>query len=201
MSRIEDEEALLRSVALQNAQSILVARQRAEQELLTTKEALEQSMSELARSLATVRATLEATKDGILVTDGTGHVTDFNRSYVEIWGIPQALLETKDHRQVIEFCSQLVGDSQPFIARIEEIYATSPPESFDVQHLTDGRILERTSKVQFAEQLNIGRVWIFRDVTEARRLELGRFRLAAIVESSDDAIISKTLEGIITSWN
>lgn len=40
-----------------------------------------------------------------------------------------------------------------------------------------------------------------RDVTERKRAEEQRFRLAAIVDSSDDAIISKTLDGIITSWN
>jgi PAS domain S-box-containing protein len=47
----------------------------------------------------------------------------------------------------------------------------------------------------------LGVVMVFRDVTERRRYEEGLLRLAAIVESSDDAIVTKTLEGIITSWN
>src|SRR5262249_21352636 len=46
-----------------------------------------------------------------------------------------------------------------------------------------------------------GVVLVFRDVTEERRAVEARLHLAAIVESSDDAIIGKNLDGVIVSWN
>jgi PAS domain S-box-containing protein len=41
----------------------------------------------------------------------------------------------------------------------------------------------------------------FQDITERRRADESRARLAAIVESSGDAILGKTLDGVITNWN
>ncbi len=46
-----------------------------------------------------------------------------------------------------------------------------------------------------------GVILVFRDVTEKRRFELSTRRLAAIIESSDDIIATKDLDGIITGWN
>ena len=86
----------------QNANSILLARQRAEQELIQAKEALERKTEELAHSLSMMRATLESTTDGILVTDAQGNVTDFNEKFVEMWRMPREIMERGNTEQLLE---------------------------------------------------------------------------------------------------
>ena len=131
----DDEEDELRNVALQNAQSILVARKRAEEDLMRAKNALEQMAGELAHSLGLMRATLEATTDGILVTDADGRVTDLNERFVSMWGLPADPLASGEPVEVHEFARRHLEHPEPFLIRMEEIVGSSPPESYDLVEL------------------------------------------------------------------
>jgi PAS domain S-box-containing protein len=74
----DNEEKLLRSVALQNAQAVLLARERAERELISAKEALERKSAELAEQREFFRVTLSSIGDAVIATDTDAIITFVN---------------------------------------------------------------------------------------------------------------------------
>jgi PAS domain S-box-containing protein len=82
----DNEEELLRSVAIQNAQSILLARQRAEHELVTAKEALELRTAELERANELIRTIAENAASSLLMLDERGIATYVNPAATEATG-------------------------------------------------------------------------------------------------------------------
>jgi PAS domain S-box-containing protein len=74
----ENEEKLLRAVALQNAQAVFLARERAERELIAAKEELERKSRELAEQREFFRVTLSSIGDGVIATDTQARVTFLN---------------------------------------------------------------------------------------------------------------------------
>ena len=167
----DEEERLLRSVAMQNAQSILAARQRAEEELIRAKQALELRTAELAHSLSLTRATLESTTDGILVTDESGRITDFNRRYMLMWGIDDEVMAAGDRDAILDITAARLHEPAAYRARIDEIVRASAAETFDLLELADGTIFERASRTRMVDGQQVGRVWSFRDITARRRAE------------------------------
>ena len=83
---LDDEEEQLRSVAIQNAQAILLARQKAEQELVAAKEALEARTAELERANALIRTIAENAASCLLMLDEQGVATYMNPAAVRETG-------------------------------------------------------------------------------------------------------------------
>jgi PAS domain S-box-containing protein len=92
----ENEDDLLRSVALQNAQAVLLARQRAEQELIQAKEALEQKTEELAHAKELFQNVFDQAAVGIARIDATGRWLMVNPRLCEMLGYtPEELLAVR----------------------------------------------------------------------------------------------------------
>jgi signal transduction histidine kinase len=161
-----DEERLLRTVLHQNAESILIARQRAERDLELAKQALEIRTAQLATSLALTQATLESTADGIVATDDTGRITGFNEKVVDMWAVPRDVVEKGESRGLFDAMSRQMPDAERFAAEVNALLDNAPPESFDILELADGRVFERYTRAQKIADRVIGRVWSFRDITE-----------------------------------
>jgi two-component system cell cycle sensor histidine kinase/response regulator CckA len=123
----------------------------------------------LEHALSLVRATLDSTTDGILVVDREGNWSGHNRRFRELWSIPDALAATGDDAGALEFVVGQLADPEGFLAKVHALYATPEASSEDEIRLRDGRVFERFSIPQRIGERVIGRVWSFRDVSEARR--------------------------------
>jgi len=159
-----------------------------------TEERLEMLLQEL-------RATLESTADGILVCDLDGGIRAFNRLFAQHWSLPQRLLMQRDDAAIHHWLREHVHDADIYQQRLREIERAPLLESTDVLILLSGRVLERISQPQLARGRPIGRVYLFRDITEKTATEAQLKLAAKVFESSPDAIFITDPAGTVLTCN
>ena len=233
MDSDEGEDERLRATTLKNAESIRIARQRAERELLATKEALERKTEELQQQREWFEVTLSSIGDAVITTDVQGTVISLNPVAESITGWSSAQAKGEPLERVFhiinEYTRQTVDDPVGKVLRTGKIVSLANHTALIDKN---GRVIpieDSAAPIRDAQGKVVGAVMVFHDVSDQRRVEdvlresEERLRdrkdteqalldaraqaheirsgLAAIVESSDDAIIGKTLESVITTWN
>jgi PAS domain S-box-containing protein len=148
--------------------------------------------SQYARSL------IEATLDPLVTISAEGKITDVNEGSIKVTGRPRETLIGTD------FCDYF---TEP--AKAREGYQ----EAFSKGSVTDYPLTIRHQEGKLTEVLYnasvykdpqgrvLGVVAVARDVTQQKKASVERSRLAAMVDTTMDAFIGKSLEGIVTSWN
>jgi PAS domain S-box-containing protein len=191
MAAKDEEDDRLHSVVLQNAQSILVARRRAEEALHNQSEWL--------------RITLASIGDAVISTDAKGRVTFLNGVAEALTGWTQAEAAGRPLPEVLHLVNEQTGEpaENPALRALREgiTVALAKHTVLTAKDGTARPIDDSAAPIRDDAGVLVGAVLVFRDVSEHRKAQEAQARLAAIVESSEDAIVSKSLDGVIRSWN
>jgi PAS domain S-box-containing protein len=168
------------------------------QNVLQRTAALEQALRE---SEERFRSTFERAGVGVAHVGPDGHWLWLNRKFCEILGY--------DQNELINMRIQDVTHAEDLDAHVGQV--ANVRAGLVDQYSLEKRYIRKDGSVVWASLTvsavrNIDRtvkyfISVAQDIDERKLSEQARYTLAAIVDSSDDAIVSKNLYGVITSWN
>ncbi|HET6218001.1 MAG TPA: PAS domain S-box protein [Acidobacteriaceae bacterium] len=145
-------------------------------------------------------AIVDSSDDAIISRDLNGIITSWNAAACRIFGYAAEEIVGQSILRLIP--DDLHPEQAVILAKIRAGERIDHCET--TRRRKDGNLIGVSvtiSPVRDRAGRIVGASKIARDISERRRREESRSHLAAIVDSSDDAIVSKDLNGIITSWN
>jgi PAS domain S-box-containing protein len=149
---------------------------------------------------ARMAAIVDSSDDAIVSKTLEGVITSWNRGAERLFGYTAA--EAVGQRISLIIPEDRKAEAEDVLARLRRGERIDHFET--VRRARDGRLVPVSltiSPVGDTQGVIIGASKVARDITERQQSDELRARLAAIVDSSDDAIVSKTLDGVVTSWN
>jgi PAS domain S-box-containing protein len=149
--------------------------------------------------------TLASIGDGVITTDTAERITFMNAEAEKMTGWKHEEARGRPMGEVFPIINETTrrGVDNP-IGRVLREGITVGLANHTLLIAKDGTerpIADSAAPIRSTTGALDGVVLVFRDVTEERRAQLAAQRLIAIIEGSDDAIIGKNLQGIVTSWN
>ena len=158
----------------------------------------ERRMAELAR--LHLAAIVQSSDDPIIGKDLNGIVTSWNPAAERLFGYSAEEIVGRSITAIIPVSR--LSEEDHVLGRVRSGLSVEHFET--VRQTKDGRLIDislTVSPIRNAAGTVVGASKIARDIRERKQAEAAALRLGAIVESSDDAIVSKDLNGIVTSWN
>jgi PAS domain S-box-containing protein len=153
----------------------ITERKLAEEELSKYREHLEELFQtrtlELEKSLSLIRATLDSTADGIIVTDMEQRVQAWNSRFLEVLSIPPELMEQWVEGNFFRHVAQQMVNPQPLKERLERLNIDPYETSQDEFIFKGSQFFECYVGPQKLIDEVIGHVWSFRNITERRQTE------------------------------
>jgi diguanylate cyclase (GGDEF)-like protein len=144
----------------------------ATRKMLRSAQNQKQAEEALTLSLSLLNATLESTADGILVTNKNGRISRWNQKFIDLWHIPEELLNTNILYPVTNHIKAQMTRPEDFFDKVMELYNNPEESSFDTLSLSDGRFFRRFSQPQRIGSAVVGRVWSFSDITNQKKAEV-----------------------------
>lgn len=135
-------------------------------------EQLKQRLKDLEIQRQILRVQQEESLDGILVVDSDWNMLSYNRRFVDMWDVPQHILDSRDDRAAIATVLASLKTPGQFMAQVEYLMRHPTEKSQEVLELKDGRFFDRSSApIRDGKKILSGRIWFFRDITESKRAE------------------------------
>lgn len=145
-------------------------------------------------------AIVESSDDAIIGKDLAGIVMSWNRGAERIFGYAADEMIGQPIQRLMT--DDRIDEEPPILRRLARGERIDHYET--IRKRKDGRLIEVSltiSPIHDASGRVIGASKIARDISERNQAAVVSRRLAAIVESSDDAIVAKDLKGTVTNWN